>query len=296
MQAHLTVFFGGWFFLRFTKVHGLGNDFVIVNTLEESGVPEGGEKLGALAVRVCHRHFGVGADGLILLKKSDRADIYMQIINSDGSEPEMCGNGIRCVARYVYETGLVPGGKVRVETLAGIIVPEIIADDDAHFLVRVDMGEPRLERAEIPMQGPPGRVLNEALALNGDRFMVTAVSMGNPHCVIFVDDVMAVPLSELGPKLEAHPAFPRKANIEFVQIVNDKEVIMRVWERGAGVTMACGTGTCAAGVASHLNGHTGRKVKVRLTAGHLDIEWADNNHVYMTGPARKVFTGDYPLE
>ena len=282
--------------MRFTKAHGLGNDFVIVNTLEESGVPENREELGALAARICHRQFGVGADGLILIKKSDQADIYMQIINSDGSEPEMCGNGIRCVARYVYETGLVPRQKVRVETLAGIMVPEIIMDGDESFLVRVDMGKPRLERAEIPMQGLPGKVLNEPLEIDGNVFMITAVSMGNPHCVIFVDDARAVPLLELGPKLETHPAFPRKVNVEFVQIVNDKEVIMRVWERGAGLTMACGTGTCAAVVASHLNGHTGRKVKVHLAAGHLNIEWADNNNVYMTGPARKVFTGDYPLE
>jgi diaminopimelate epimerase len=296
-EAHLKIFFGGDY-LKFTKAHGLGNDFIIVNTLEETGVPEDGRELSTLAEKICHRQFGVGADGLILIKKSDKADIYMQIINSDGSEPEMCGNGIRCVARYVYETGLVPRHKIRVETLAGIILPEIIIidGDGESYLVRVDMGEPQLERAAIPMRGSPGRVLNEPLALNGDVFMVTAVSMGNPHCVVFVDDVRAVPLHELGPKLETHSVFPRKANIEFVQVINEKEVIMRVWERGAGPTMACGTGACAAAVASHLCGHTGRKVKVRLAAGYLDIEWAGNNHVYMTGPARKVFTGDYPLE
>ncbi len=294
-MAHLKVF-TGVVAIKFVKFHGLGNDFIIVNAMEESGLPENREELTGLARDVCHRHFGVGADGLILIKKSDKADIYMQIINSDGSEPEMCGNGIRCVAKYVYDSGIVPRRQVKVETLAGIILPEIIVEDDEVAMVKVDMGEPRLNRSEIPMLGPPGRVVNEPLEHEGKIFNITAVSMGNPHCVIFVDDVHAVPLFELGPKLEVHPSFPRKANIEFVQVVSQTEVIMRVWERGAGFTMACGTGACAVGVASCLNGYTGRKVKVHLQAGPLEIEWSDNNHVYMTGPARKVFTGDYPLE
>ncbi|GBF32557.1 diaminopimelate epimerase [Desulfocucumis palustris] len=282
--------------IKFVKFHGLGNDFVIVDALEESGLPENREELPGLARDVCHRRFGVGADGLILIKKSDKADIYMQIINSDGSEPEMCGNGIRCVAKYVYDAGIVPRRQIRVETLAGIILPEIITDDHKAAMVKVDMGQPGLERSDIPMLGPAGRVVGEPLEHRGEIFRVTAVSMGNPHCVIFVDDVQAVPLYQLGPELEVHPAFPRKANIEFVQVLNQGEVIMRVWERGAGYTMACGTGACAAGVASCLNGYTGRKVMVHLQAGPLEIEWSVNNHVYMTGPARKVFTGDYPLE
>lgn len=276
-------------------MHGLGNDFVIVDTFKQAGLPENPGELSRLAKKICHRHFGVGADGLVIIKPSDKADIFMQIINSDGSEAEMCGNVIRCVAKYVYERGMAPGKKVRVETLAGVMVPEIITENGKVAMVKVDMGEPRLERGEIPMAGPTGRVVDEPFSLEGRIFKVTAVSMGNPHCIIFTDDVEAVPLHELGPKIETHPVFPRKTNVEFIQVLNDGEVKMRVWERGAGPTMACGTGACAAGVAGFLNGLTGRKIQIHLAAGSLLIEWADNNHVYMTGPAEEVFTGDYPL-
>lgn len=279
--------------MRFVKVHGLGNDFVLVDTFLEKDLPA---DLAGLAVRVCHRHFGIGADGLVLVKPGKEADLAMQIINSDGSEAEMCGNAIRCVAKYAYQQGLVKKEVMRVETPAGVIVPELVLENGSVSAVRVDMGEPRLERDQIPMTGTPGRVVNEPLEMGDEVFHVTAVSMGNPHCVIFVPDAAAVPLAELGPRLEKHPAFPRKTNVEFVQVLNNGEVRMRVWERGAGPTLACGTGACAVAVAAHLNGHTGRKVRVHLQAGALDIEWAEDGHVYMTGPAEEVFTGDYPVQ
>lgn len=278
--------------MRFVKVHGLGNDFVLVNTMEENSLPA---DLAGLAVNVCRRHFGVGADGLVLIKPGDGADLTMQIINSDGSEAEMCGNAIRCVAKYAYERGMVTKQIMRVRTAAGIMVPELVMENGMVRAVRVDMGEPRLEREQIPMHGPPGRVINEPLQAGADTFYVTAVSMGNPHCVLFVPDAAAVPLENLGPLLEHHPSFPRKTNVEFVQVLGNGEVRMRVWERGAGPTMACGTGACAVAAASCLNGHTGKKVRVHLEAGALDIEWAENGHIYMTGPAEEVFSGEYLL-
>lgn len=276
--------------MRFTKVQGLGNDFILVNGFEENIDLE---EFPALAVRMCDRHFGVGADGLVPLLPSAMADVTMRIFNSDGSEAEMCGNVIRCAAKYLYEHGVVKKDKIRVETLAGIMVPELVIEEGRVKLVRVDMGEPRLDRPDIPMDGPPGRVLDEPLEVDGITYRITAVSMGNPHCVIFVPDVEQVLLHVAGPRLEVHQAFPRKTNVEFIQVLNREEVKMKVWERGAGETMACGTGACAAAVASALNGHTGRRVLVRLQAGALLIEWADNNHVFMTGPAEEVFTGEY---
>lgn len=282
--------------MRFLKVHGLGNDFVLVDAREEKNFPADGEGLADLAVRVCHRNFGVGADGLVLVREAEDADIAMQIINSDGSEAEMCGNVIRCVARYVYEKGQVRGNSLRVKTLAGIMVPEILTDNGRVVSVRVDMGTPVLERSLIPMEGDSGLVVSEPLSVGNNTFTVTAVSMGNPHCVIFVKDVDRVPLNIWGRKIETHPAFPRKTNVEFVQVISRSEVAMRVWERGAGYTMACGTGACAAAVAGVLNGCTGRTVKVNLEAGQLHVEWKEeNNRVYMTGPAETVFSGDYPV-
>jgi diaminopimelate epimerase len=226
---------------------------------------------------------------------TEQGDVRMRIFNSDGSEAEMCGNAIRCVAKYMYEHNITKKEKIRVVTLAGIIIPELILADGVVKSVRVDMGEPRLERPEIPMAGPPGRVVGEALAVGDLNFDITAVSMGNPHCVIFVPDADRVPLREIGSRIEKHNAFPRKTNVEFVQVLDRSEVIMKVWERGAGETMACGTGACAAAVACALNGLTGRRVTVHLKGGYLLIEWAEDNHVYMTGPAAEVFTGDYPL-
>lgn len=278
--------------MLFTKVHGLGNDFVLVNCFVEkldlAQVPE-------IAARVCHRYFGIGADGLILLLPPNAGDVTMRIFNSDGSEAEMCGNGIRCAAKYLYERGLVKKDKIQVQTLAGMIIPELIIENGSVKLVRVDMGKPRLERPEIPMEGPPGQVINVPLQVDNVAYQVSAVSMGNPHCIIFIPDIDLVSLGEIGPRIENHPAFPRKTNVEFIQVLNRQEVRMKVWERGAGETMACGTGACATAVACVLNGHTERRVTVYLKGGTLLIEWAANNHVYMTGPAEEVFTGEYPV-
>ncbi len=276
----------------FTKVHGLGNDFILIN----AGTGEGfHDDYSSLAIEMCDRKFGIGADGLVLLLDSGVADVRMRIINSDGSEPEMCGNAIRCVAKYLYEHNVVRKDEIKVETLAGIIIPQIIHKHGKVEMVRVDMGLPRLEREEIPMAGPVGQVIGEDFEVNGQRFAVTAVSMGNPHCVIFVPDVSAVPLAEIGPRIETHPAFPRKTNVEFVQVVSPTEVIMIVWERGAGPTMACGTGACAVAVAGVLNGLTEKSVTVHLPGGPLHIEWAENGKIYMTGPAVEVFSGEYTV-
>lgn len=280
--------------MNFLKVHGLGNHFVLVDAREARELPEGFEELAGLAVKICDRNFGVGADGLVLLKQAEDADVYMQIFNSDGSEAEMCGNAIRCAARYLYEKGLARGNSLRIKTLAGIMVPEIISMGGREIMVRVDMGEPVLERKLIPMIGDPGMVVGEPLEWEGNSFRVTAVSMGNPHCVIFTGDVEKVPLTLWGPGIENHPSFPGKTNVEFVQVLNRGEVYMRVWERGAGPTLACGTGACACVVACILNGLTDRTVRVLLKAGHLHIEWKEeNNRVYMTGPAEVVFRGEY---
>ncbi|MEW6065954.1 MAG: diaminopimelate epimerase [Bacillota bacterium] len=276
----------------FTKVHGLGNDFILVNAGTGQGFPD---DYSTLAREMCDRRFGIGADGLVLLLDSEKADVRMRIINSDGSEPEMCGNAIRCVGKYLYEHGIVRKDEIKVETLAGIIVPHIIQNNGVVEAVRVDMGAPRLERAEIPMLGPAGRVINEPLEVAGQTIYVTVVSMGNPHCVIFVEDVSAIPLADIGPRIETHPAFPRKTNVEFVQVVSPTEVRMVVWERGAGITMACGTGACAVAVAGVLNGLTEKHVTVHLPGGPLIIEWADNGTVYMTGPAEEVFKGEYTV-
>ncbi|KKM12911.1 diaminopimelate epimerase [Clostridiales bacterium PH28_bin88] len=279
--------------MRFSKMHGLGNDFVLINAMEARDLGD----LNELAKRMCDRHFGIGADGLILVLPSGKADVRMRIFNSDGSEPEMCGNGIRCFAKYVYEQGIVQKEEIRVETLAGIMVPKLIMESDQITGVRVDMGEPILERRLVPMGGEgPSPVVDEPLAVGNQTFNVTAVSMGNPHCVIFVPEVEAIPLETLGPRLETHPSFPRKTNVEFVQALGPGEVKMRVWERGAGPTLACGTGACAVGVAGVLNGKTNRRVSVHLTAGDMDIHWDEkDNHVYMTGPAVEVFCGEFLL-
>jgi diaminopimelate epimerase len=279
--------------LRFTKVQGLGNDFILINGLEEELRTI---NFSGLAVEMCNRHFGVGADGLVLLLPSDKADLYMRIINSDGSEAEMCGNAIRCVAKYLFEKGLVRKEKIEVDTPAGIRVPVLLLDAGQVRAVRVDMGEPRLERLEIPMAGPAGQVVDEPLVIDGIEYRITAVSMGNPHCILFVPDLEKVLLNALGPRVETHEAFPHKTNVEFVQVLSRDEIKMKVWERGAGLTLACGTGACAAVVAGFLNGYTGRKVTVHLTAGDLNIEWAEDNHLYMTGPAEEVFSGDYPVK
>lgn len=277
--------------MKFTKMQGLGNDFILVDGSKEK-LPE---NLGELSQKLCDRHFGIGADGLVLILPSQIADVRMRIFNSDGSEPEMCGNVIRCFARLVYDLNIVRKHTIKVETLAGIIVPELIFSQEQVVSVRVDMGEPRLERSLIPMEGPPGKVVDEAVQVDGNTYKVTCVSMGNPHCITFVSNVDDVPLADIGPKLETHPLFPRKTNVEFIHVLNKDEVNMRVWERGAGETLACGTGACATAVACVLNGLTNRAITVHLTGGDLHIEWAENNHVYMTGPGQYVFTGEIAI-
>lgn len=282
--------------MNFTKVHGLGNDFIILRGFdEEEYIPS--KLYRELAVKLCDRHFGIGADGMMLVLPSARADIRMRIINSDGSEAEMCGNGIRCFARYVYEKGIVRKETMTIETLAGILVPRMILDEAGRVMaVEVDMGEPILEKSEIPMVGE-GSAINEAIQIDGQDFAVTAVSMGNPHCVIFVEDGENFPVALWGPRIEKSAYFPRKTNVEFVQIVNESEVIMRVWERGAAVTLACGTGACATTVACVLNEKTNRAITVHLDGGDLQVRWdSDSNHLFMTGPAEVVFEGNFVLE
>ena len=277
--------------MQFTKYTGLGNDFVLLDGKTARNVQDP----CALAQKICDRHFGVGADGLVLLLPSQQADMRMQIINSDGSEAEMCGNATRCVALHLYRRGIVRQKQIALETLAGIIRTDII--DEAAGMVRVDMGMPRLTRGEIPMTGISGdRAVNVPLRACGTEFCGTAVSMGNPHFVVFVENAEKAPIDQWGPALETHEAFPRKTNVEFVQVLNDRTVRMRVWERGAGITKACGTGACATTVACVLNRKTGDPITVKLDGGDLLIEWPSGKNIFMTGPAAEVFTGDYKGE
>lgn len=275
--------------MKFSKWQGAGNDFVMVNGFEEM--------IGdyhAKALAVCDRHFGIGADGLVLVLPSDKADFRMRIFNSDGSEGDMCGNAIRCFARYVYEAGMTTLTEFTVETLAGLIRPQLLFDRETVSAVKVDMGEPKLERGLIPLFGDPhAKAIDEELKVGEKTYRYTSLNMGNPHCVIFADEVENLDLKAEGGPIEVHPQFPRKTNVEFVQVIDRETLRMRVWERGAGITLACGTGTCASVVAAVLNGKTGRKVRVQLDGGELLIEWAENNHVYKTGPATEVFRGEY---
>jgi diaminopimelate epimerase len=272
--------------LDFVKAQGIGNDFIMVDArsaqLDLARLPD-------LAVRLCNRNYGIGGDGLILIHPSTSADYRMQIINSDGSEAEMCGNGIRCFAAYLRQRESV-AQTVSIETLAGVKTVEI-QEYGGSVSFTVNMGAPALDARDIPINGFEGRVISQTLDVDGTTYRVTCVSMGNPHCVIFTDSVSNVPLAQVGPKIENHPAFPRKTNVEFVQVTSPEEITFRVWERGAGVTLACGTGACAAVVAGVLNDKLARKVKVHLPGGDLVIDWREDGNVYMTGPAEEVFTG-----
>ncbi|MCR4400435.1 MAG: diaminopimelate epimerase [Syntrophomonadaceae bacterium] len=275
--------------MDFVKMHGLGNDFVI---LEGRAEDVDREETGRLAVALCDRHFGVGADGLVLMGPDPELDLFMRIFNPDGSEPEMCGNAIRCVAAYAWARGLVKRRQLTVRTLAGPRPVWLRLASGRVAAVRVDMGEPVLERSLIPMLGPPGMVRGEELDTPLGTVRVTAVSMGNPHCVVFVDDFDRFPLRQWGPLLEVHPLFPGKTNVEFAKIEARDRVTMRVWERGAGETLACGTGACATLVAAHLNGLVDRAATLHLAGGDLDIEWdPTSNRVFMSGPATMVFSG-----
>ncbi|MFC7681671.1 diaminopimelate epimerase [Paenibacillus sp. GCM10028914] len=272
----------------FTKMNGLGNDFIIVYGEIELPV-----NAADLAVKWCNRFFGIGADGLVYILPSDKADFRMRIINSDGSEAEQCGNAIRCVSKYVYDYGYTHKREITIETLgAGVQKVSLQIEGDQVKSVRVDMGEPVLEGLSIPTTLNQNPVLNQPIEVGGQEFKFTAVSMGNPHCVIFVDDAVHFDLPLWGPKLEIHPLFPKKINVEFATIKARDYVDMRVWERGAGPTLACGTGACATLVASVLNGNTDRAAFISLKGGDLFIEWDENdNHVYMTGPAEMVYEG-----
>lgn len=278
--------------LRFTKMHGLGNDFILIDCLNGSNSLSGSSSLSALSRRLCHRRFGIGADQVLLLYPSDIADFKMLIFNADGSEVEMCGNGIRCFAKYVWDKGLSEKKVLSVETLAGIIRPE-----RAGHLVKVDMGEPVLEGRLIPVNLPSHQegVIDFPLIIEDKEFKITAVSMGNPHAVIFVDDVVGFDVKKYGPGIENHRLFPKRTNVEFIEVLDTERIRMRVWERGSGETMACGTGASAAGVAASIKGFTGRRVNVLLAGGELLIEWKEDNHVYMTGPAEDVFEGSIKL-
>ncbi|CAM4253379.1 diaminopimelate epimerase [Paenibacillus tarimensis] len=274
--------------MEFTKMHGLGNDFIVV--AGEQSLPDNASEL---AIELCNRFFGIGADGLVYILPSEQADFRMRIINSDGSEAEQCGNAIRCVAKYVYDNGLIDRTEITIETLgAGVQKVQLTVQDGKVEKVRVDMGEPILNGLQVPTTVDAAQVVSHPIEVDGREFRFTAVSMGNPHCVIYVDDAVGFDLQTWGPKLETHPLFPRKTNVEFVTVKSRDYADMRVWERGAGPTLACGTGACATLVSSVLNGHTDRTATVSLKGGDLLIEWnEDDNHVYMTGPASVVFRG-----
>jgi diaminopimelate epimerase len=275
--------------MRFIKMHGIGNDYVYVDCFQETVQdPE------QLAVRMSDRHCGIGGDGLILIMPSGQADARMRMFNADGSEAQMCGNGIRCLAKYVYESGISRKPELTVETPAGILRLRLFTTNGTIEKVQVNMGEPRLRRQDIPMLGSGERVLGEKLTAGDREFEVTCVSMGNPHCVIYIDDVGNFPVTHYGPLLEHHAQFPQRTNVEWIEWLNRREIRQRTWERGSGETLACGTGACAAAVASVLNGKTERAVTVHLLGGDLEIEWAADEHVYMTGPAVEVFRGDWP--
>ena len=274
--------------IKFTKMHGLGNDYVYIDAINQKI-----ENESSLAKFVSNRHFGIGSDGLILICKSDIADFKMRMFNSDGSEAEMCGNGIRCVGKFVYDKGLTDKTIVKIETLAGIKTLVLNTKDGKVETARVDMGEPILEAEKIPVISKEQPVKNLELEAENKKFKFTCVSMGNPHAITIVENTKEFDIEKYGKILEVDKAFPKKANIEFAQIIDKENIKMRVWERGAGETLACGTGACATAVACNLNGLTGRKVNIELLGGTLNIEWNEkDNHVYITGPAVTVFDGE----
>lgn len=274
--------------IKFTKMHGLGNDYVYIDAINQKI-----ENESSLAKFVSNRHFGIGSDGLILICKSKVADFKMRMFNSDGSEAEMCGNGIRCVGKFVYDKGLTNKTTVKIETLAGIKTLILNTKDGKVETARVDMGEPILEAEKIPVISTEEPVKNLELEAENKKFKFTCVSMGNPHAITIVENTKEFDVEKYGKVLEIDKAFPKKANIEFAQIIDRQNINMRVWERGAGETLACGTGACATAVACNLNGLTDRKVNIELLGGTLNIEWNEtDNHVYMTGPAVTVFDGE----
>jgi diaminopimelate epimerase len=284
--------------MRFLKYHGIGNDYIYVDCFNQP-VPA---DPAALSRAVSDRHFGIGGDGLILLCPSDKADVLMRMFNADGSEPEMCGNGVRCVAKMAFDHGLSRNNPMKVETGAGVLTLHLETKAGKVEQVTVDMGEPILEAERIPTTLPGPRVVDQPLPsmyagaewLGKQNLSLTCVSMGNPHVILYCPDVAEVPLAVVGPMLEHGPMFPRRINVHFVQVKSRNEVIMRTWERGSGITLACGTGACSVCVAGVLSGRTDRKLLAHLPGGDLRLQWAEaDNHVYMTGPATEVFRGEY---
>jgi diaminopimelate epimerase len=273
-------------------MHGAGNDYVYVNCFEEQV-----EDPQLLAIKISNRNFGIGSDGLILIMPSDKADVRMRMFNSDGSESEMCGNGIRCVAKYSFDHGITDKKEITAETGAGILTLQLVPGNDGKIeKVRVNMGPPRLTRGEIPMTGDSeSKVIAEPLTILDRTFKITCASMGNPHCVIFVDDAENFPVATYGPLIENYELFPRRTNVEFVQIISRSEIRQRTWERGAGETLACGTGSSAVTAACVLNGLTENKILNHLSGGDLEMEWAEDGNLYMTGPAVEVFSGEITL-
>lgn len=277
--------------MKFTKMHGISNDYIYIN-----GATEKIYNPSDIAIKLSDRHTGIGSDGIVMILPSKTCDFRMRMFNSDGSEAEMCGNASRCVGKYVYDKGLTKKTKVSLETLAGKKILNLHVVDGKVDMVTVDMGEPILRGTDIPTIFDLPTVVSQPIVVSGKKILTTCVSMGNPHSVVYVDDVDSLDLEKIGPSYECHPAFPHKTNTEFVEIISRNEVKMRVWERGAGETMACGTGACAVAVASVLNGFTDRDVRVKLRGGDLQIKWDDDdNHVYMTGPATTVYEGDVEI-
>ena len=277
--------------LEFVKMHGLGNDFIILDDMK--GNIQQYEQYPILAEKLCSRHFGIGADGIILILESTDYDIKFRIYNADGSEAQMCGNGIRCFAKYLYENKIILKKKIEVDTRAGIIIPEIMTDNNGQVQsIRVDMGEPVLLCRDIPFISKNKKTVQETIKINDHEYDIIAVGMGNPHCVVFVDDIKTVNLEKIGPLIETSERFPEKTNVEFVEVVNSRELKMRVWERGSSITLACGTGACATLVAANLSGKAGQKATIHLDGGDLEIFWdKTSNHIFKTGTATEVFKG-----
>ncbi len=274
--------------IHFTKMHGIGNDYIYIDCMESTP-----ERLPELAREMSDRHTGVGGDGIVLICPSDVADFRMRMFNNDGSEARMCGNASRCIAKYVHDHNLSHNDKISLETLSGVKALSLNMKGDEVESVTVDMGCPSLEKEDIPVIAATDRVIETQVDTPYGTVEVTAVSMGNPHGVIFVDSIEDVPFDELGPYMERHEMWPDRANIEFAQVLGPELIRMRVWERGTGETLACGTGACATAVAAVLTGRASNDVTLRLRGGDLHIQWAENGHVLMTGPATEVFEGDY---
>ena len=275
--------------IRFTKMHGIGNDYIYINCMESTP-----DRLPELAIEMSDRHFGVGGDGIVLICPSEVADFKMRMFNNDGSEARMCGNASRCIARYVHDHGLTDRRRISLETLSGIKVLSLNMSGDGEVeSVTVDMGEPEFRPELIPVHTESGRMVEEVVKTSQGEIKVTAVSMGNPHGVIFVDRIEDVDFDVLGPELESHAIWPDRANIEFLEVISRSEARMRVWERGTGETLACGTGACASAVAAALTGRCDRKVTIHLRGGDLAVEWGEDGHVMMTGGATEVFDGIY---